>query len=200
MLRSALVLGCLVLGLMMAPAANAASTTQILRDCADDGILQGDYSPRELRKARQDIPADTDQYTNCRDVLARAAARAVSGGGNGQGGDGGGGTGAGGPGGGGGGGGDADRDLVRPTTPDDYKILNDAQRPLSNPLEVGGKPVISGANGFAAGIRNDIPATLLVVLGLIGVAALAGAVLLARRARGTREIATLFRRHVLRRA
>ena len=45
-----LALACLVLGLIVAvPAANAASTTQILRDCADDGVLQGDYSPAELR-------------------------------------------------------------------------------------------------------------------------------------------------------
>ena len=60
------------------PAANAASTTQILRDCADDGVLQGDYSPSELRKARQNIPTDTDEYTDCRDVLARAAAAAAA--------------------------------------------------------------------------------------------------------------------------
>ena len=70
-----LALACLVLGLIVAvPAANAASTTQILRDCADDGVLQGDYTPAELRKARQNIPTDTDQYTDCRDVIARAAA------------------------------------------------------------------------------------------------------------------------------
>ena len=38
-----LVLACLLLGLIVAvPAANAASTTQILRDCADDGVLQGE--------------------------------------------------------------------------------------------------------------------------------------------------------------
>ena len=84
-----LALACLVLGLIVAvPAANAASTTQILRDCADDGVLQGDYSPSELRKARQNIPTDTDEYTDCRDVLARAAAAGVAaeGGGSGAGG------------------------------------------------------------------------------------------------------------------
>ena len=75
-----LALACLVLGLFaVVPAANAASTTQILRDCADDGVLQGDYTPAELRKARQNIPTDTDEYTDCRDVLARAAAAGVAG-------------------------------------------------------------------------------------------------------------------------
>ena len=51
--------------------------TQILRDCADDGDLQGDYSPSELRDARQNIPSDIDEYTDCRDVLARAASAGV---------------------------------------------------------------------------------------------------------------------------
>src|SRR5215217_9465069 len=88
-----LALACLVLGFFaVVPAANAASTTQILRDCADDGVLQGDYTPAELRKARQNIPTDTDEYTDCRDVLARAAAAGVSS----RGGSGGGGAAAGG--------------------------------------------------------------------------------------------------------
>src|SRR5919107_2238768 len=82
-----LALACLVLGLFaVEPAAEAASTTQILRDCADDGVLQGDYKPAELRKARQNIPTDTDEYTDCRDVLARAAAAGVAGSGAGAGG------------------------------------------------------------------------------------------------------------------
>src|SRR5688500_20407343 len=82
-----LALACLALGLFaVVPAANAASTTQILRDCADDGVLQGDYKPSELRKARQNIPTDTDEYTDCRDVLARAAAAGVAGSGAGSGG------------------------------------------------------------------------------------------------------------------
>ena len=80
-----LALACLVLGFFaVVPAANAASTTQILRDCADDGVLQGDYTPAELRKARQNIPTDTDEYTDCRDVLARAAAAGVAGSGAGS--------------------------------------------------------------------------------------------------------------------
>src|SRR5215213_1065793 len=74
-----LALGCLLLGLVVfVPAAHAASTTQILRDCADDGVLQGTYSPSELRKARKNIPTDTDEYTDCRDVLARAGAAGIS--------------------------------------------------------------------------------------------------------------------------
>src|SRR3954471_9442274 len=77
MLRT--VLAGLVMLLAIAPAAEAATTTQILRDCADDGVLQGHYTPSELRKARQNIPADTDQYPDCRDVIARAAGRGAAG-------------------------------------------------------------------------------------------------------------------------
>src|SRR3954465_14546757 len=84
MLRT--VLAGLVILLAIAPAAEAASTTQILRDCADDGVLQGHYSPTELRKARQHIPADADEYTDCRDVLSRAMAGAIARSGSGSGG------------------------------------------------------------------------------------------------------------------
>src|SRR5215208_2557579 len=112
---------CLLMALLAAPAANAATTTQILRDCADDGVLQGHYSPSELRKARQNIPADTDQYTDCRDVIARAAGRGAaskSGGGSGSGGAGGAG--------GSGSGGDPGGPPVVPNGPDDQKALDDA--------------------------------------------------------------------------
>src|SRR3954468_20584628 len=102
-----LALACLVLGLFaVVPAANAASTTQILRDCADDGVLQGDYKPAELRKARQNIPTDTDEYTDCRDVLAPAAAAGVAGSGSSS------------AGGGGGGSSSLDQPLESPNTPE----------------------------------------------------------------------------------
>jgi hypothetical protein len=153
-----LVLAGLVFLLAIAPAADAASTTQILRDCADDGVLQGHYTPSELRKARHNIPADTDQYTDCRDVIARAAGRGAAGGGNGSGG-------GGGDGGGGGSGGDPGGPPVVPNGPDDQKALDDAY-----------------ARGHdAAAARNDLPATLIVVLALLAALALAGLVSGARR-------------------
>jgi hypothetical protein len=177
MLRTALVLACVLLGLVMAPAALAASTTQILRDCADDGRLQGDYSPSELRKARQDIPTDTDQYTDCRDVLARAAARGVSGSGSrGRGG------GDGSDGGAGGGGGGGNGELLMSSTDADRRSLADALRGRTDPLDVGGTPIVPGASRFAAGaVRNEIPASLLVPLILLGVAVLAAGGHVARR-------------------
>ena len=176
MLRKALVLGCLLLGLA-APAALGASTTQILRDCADDGVLQGDYSPSELRKARQNIPADTDEYTDCRDVLARAAAAGVasssgSGGGSGA-----------------SGGGSAgrrereDQPPADPDTPEGRAIVGGAgAQPPPKPVVIRGRPVIPGTAGLAAnGARNDLPTSLLVVLILLGAGALAAFVPFARR-------------------
>ena len=155
-----LALACLVLGLIVAvPAANAASTTQILRDCADDGVLQGDYSPSELRKARQNIPTDTDEYTDCRDVLARAAAAGVasrSGGGA------------------GGSGGAPDLPPANPDTPEGRQIVGQAgSKPPPGPMNIGGRPVVPGRASLSAdGVRNDLPPGLLAALILIGAGAL----------------------------
>ena len=162
-----LVLAGLLLLLAIAPAAEAASTTQILRDCADDGVLQGHYSPSELRKARQNIPADTDQYTDCRDVIARAAGRGAAS--KSDGGSGGGGAG------GSGSGGDPGGPPVFPSGPDDQKALDDAYARGHDPVDLNGLKITPGAAGFNAGAaRNDLPVTLLVVLALLAVLALAG--------------------------
>ena len=158
-----LALACLVLGLFVAvPAANAASTTQILRDCADDGVLQGDYSPSELRKARQNIPTDTDEYTDCRDVLARAAAAGVSSKGGGSG-----------PGGSGGSGG-SDRPPADPDSPEGRAIVGGAGAlPPPGPMNIGGRAVIPGRASLSAdGVRNELPPGLLAALILIGAGAL----------------------------
>jgi hypothetical protein len=167
MLRLALAGLALMLGLAIAPAANAASTTQILRDCADDGVLQGDYTPAELRKARQNIPADTDQYTDCRDVIARAAARGVAGDAASTGG------GAGGGGGGGGGSDEGGPPLI-PENDDDQKALDEAYTRGHDPVELGGQTLTPGAAGLhAAAARNELPGTLIAALALLAAATLA---------------------------
>ena len=75
--------------LAAAPAAMAGTRSQILRDCESDGKLDGNYTASQIRDARNNIPADIDQYSNCRDVLARALGgsgkKAVGGGGGGGG-------------------------------------------------------------------------------------------------------------------
>jgi len=176
-----LALACLVLGLFaVVPAANAASTTQILRDCADDGVLQGDYTPAELRKARQNIPTDTDQYTDCRDVIARAASASAGGASGGSTG------GAGGSGGGSGG-------LQVPTVDRDHASIADAQRNGGAPVDIGGAKVVPGAVGLNAG-SHDVPPSLLVLFGLIALGALCAALPHARQAWGT--VLSFSRAHV----
>lgn len=170
-----LVLAGLLLLLAIAPAAEAASTTQILRDCADDGALQGHYSPSELRKARKNIPADTDQYTDCRDVLARAVASSAAGGGSSSPGGGGGGTS-------GGGSGPSSSGSLTPSTDADRKALDKALEEGQKSVDLNGRPVIPGAAGLAAGAaRNDLPASVIVLLALLGAATLAMLLPQARR-------------------
>jgi hypothetical protein len=163
-----LALACLVLGLfaVIPTAANAASTTQILRDCADDGVLQGDYTPAELRKARQNIPTDTDEYTDCRDVLARALAAGIAGKGP---------AGAGGTGGTGGSGSSGSGALESPNSPDGQAAIDAAaKKGTPDPVRLGDRTVVPGAAGLNANaVRNTLPTPLIVLLALLGAAALA---------------------------
>ena len=158
-----LALACLVLGLFaVVPAANAASTTQILRDCADDGVLQGSYTPAELRKARQNIPTDTDEYTDCRDVLARAAAAGVSS----KGGSGGSGSGSGGV--------AAGQPPADPHSDEGRAIVGAAgAKPPPGPMNIGGRSVIPGRASLSSdGVRNQLPPGMLAALILLGAGAM----------------------------
>src|SRR5204862_7116021 len=96
---------CAVVVVLARSAAAVASGSAVIRDCAEDGRLQGHYSQRDLRDALDSIPSDVDEYTNCRDIIRRAAFNGAgsSGGGSSKGGSGGGGGAGGGSGGGGGG-------------------------------------------------------------------------------------------------
>jgi hypothetical protein len=57
---------------LAAPAPAFASADQVIRDCARDGRLSKSYSNSELRRARNNLPADLDEYSDCRDVIAAA--------------------------------------------------------------------------------------------------------------------------------
>src|SRR5262249_15322693 len=110
-MRRTIFLALLATLMLLAPAAaHAAGPTTIIKDCEDDGVLEGHYTTAELRNARAHLPADVDEYSDCSDVLSRAIAASTSsdskssGGGNGGGGGGGGGGTSGGSSGGSGGG------------------------------------------------------------------------------------------------
>jgi hypothetical protein len=168
--RIVLVCG-LVLVLLAPPAAAQQSVRiKILRECSQNGRLTGDYTAQQIRDARSNIPDDIDEYTDCRDVLTRALLSRAGGdsGSNGSGGGGsGGGTSA--PGGTSGGGGDGGAPLT-PSTDADRNALDTAGRSNQTPIEVSGTSVTPGSAGS---LRNDLPTTLIVLLALLGAAALA---------------------------
>ena len=177
MLRPALI--ALLALLLAAPTALADATrNKILREC-QTGQLTGDYTAREIRDARNNIPDDLDQYTDCRDVLSRALLNLAGGGDAGSGGGG-----AGGGGGGGTGGGEPTAPLT-PSTDADKQALEQAASAGEVPVTVAGRPVTPGESAF----RNDLPGPLLVLLALLAAAAVAGlAPMLRRRAPSLRRV------------
>jgi hypothetical protein len=162
MSRPALI-ALLALLLAAPPALADATRNKILREC-QSGRLTGDYTAREIRDARNNIPDDLDQYTDCRDVLTRALLSRAGG----DSGTGGGVTG-GGVGGGTGGGGESAAPLT-PSTDADKQALAQAAGAGQVPVNVAGRPVTPGESAF----RNDLPGTLLVLLALLAAAAVAG--------------------------
>jgi hypothetical protein len=64
--------------LVAAPVAHA-SSEDVLDDC-QDGRIDKKYSDGDLRQAIEDMPADLDEYTSCREVI-RSAQQGVRGGG-----------------------------------------------------------------------------------------------------------------------
>jgi hypothetical protein len=175
--RTALI-ALLALLVAVPPALADSTRNKILREC-QNGRLTGDYTAREIRDARSNIPDDLDQYTDCRDVLTRALL-SRAGGDSGSGG--GGGTG-GGDGGGTGGGGNAAP--LTPSTDSDRQALDQAASAGEVPVNVSGRAVTPGESAF----RNDLPATLLVLLALLAAAAVAGlAPALRRRAPSLRRV------------
>ena len=155
--------------LVAAPAAMAGTRGDIVRDCFDDGKLDGNYTASQIRDARNNLPADVDQYSDCRDVLARAL------GGSGEN-DIGGVAGA--P------GGAAPGEPLTPNGPAEERALDAAaEEGGDKPVQVGDTTVVPGAAGLTAdAARNAIPPTLLVALILLGLAAIAAAAPYARNA------------------
>jgi hypothetical protein len=155
--------------LLAAPTASAGVREKILREC-QDGRITGHYTPKQIRDARNHIPTDVDEYSDCRDVLAHATL-AGRGGGTGS-------HASNAPGG------------VQPNTgrapltaadPVETQTLNDAR--LKNEAQsVGEQSLIPGATGFnAAAVRHGLPTTVLVVLILLGLCASAATFASVRR-------------------
>jgi hypothetical protein len=166
----------LVVFALLAPAtALAGSSQQLYRDC-QDGKIDGKYTQAQYQQALANIPADLDEYTDCRQVISRAKLLAAGGNGGGGHGSGGGSTGAGGGGSANGGGtqGGVRVDPLANATPQERKALAKAGVDGGKPVKVAGRLVTPGALGFRnlSSGGNELPTPLLVVLALIAAAVL----------------------------
>lgn len=173
---------------------------EILRDCVEDDVLQGDYSASAMRQAIEDMPAELDEYAPCRDILSREIAAKVAaanpdppsddtpdaaGSGSGA---------------------PAatepapsatsdpkpaptrsGRDpgiRIGPSTPEDWNALEGAGRQAAGPIEVNGRPVASVASVG----RNSLPGTVIAVLALLAALALSVSVPSVRRRIAARSL------------
>lgn len=143
------------------PASAAASANQVLSDCIRDGKLDRKYSNEELRKAKDNLPADSDEYSDCSDVIASA----IKGGSDR-------GSGAGSP-----GVGAIDPAGEAAARTEDQSELEAITSGKEEPptVDVGGQSLEPDSSGFfnLAGAANEVPLPLLIALILLGLFAVA---------------------------
>jgi len=145
----------------------SASYKSVIKDCAEDGVLDKKYSQAELKKAKKKLPSDLDEYSDCREVIGAAIGGAGK-----QGGGGGGGTGGG---------------ATLPSAPaaraQDERELDSIVTGKKPKVKVGDQTVAPGKNGLfrPASAENGMPLPLLLALIAMGVVALGGALFALRR-------------------
>jgi hypothetical protein len=155
-----LILAAAMLVLGSTPA--QASSSDAIRDCSEDGVLDKRYSQRELAGALDDLPSDLDEYTDCRTVIRRAQLSGAHGrrekdpGVLGQ------------------------VDRAAPPRHDEQRKLDQASG-LAGPVPIGGKTIRPGARFTAAGVGSDLPSSVLAALIGLGAAMLSGALFAVRR-------------------
>jgi hypothetical protein len=166
------------------PALAHASGSAVAKDCAD-GTLDGRYSAKDYADALANLPADLDEYTDCRGQIRRAQL----GGGAGSSGGGTSGAGAGGATAGGGTGANGDTgtggapvDPLATASPVERAAFQKAVLAGSEPVELDGRPVTPGALGGAkSNGLTDLPTPLLVMLALLAAGGLVAVGLGTRR-------------------
>ena len=149
------------LALLLLPAAARADA---LTDCTSDNKLDHRYSNSELQKALDNLPTDSDEYSNCREILAGAIH---------DGSDKGGGRPAGtGPNGGPLG---AKEQAKRAKDNAELAALTGSDRHPPR-VDVGGQSVQPGSNGLfdLASASNDLPVPLLLALIVLAALAITG--------------------------
>jgi hypothetical protein len=154
------------------PASASANWRAVVRDCADDSKLDHHYSHSDLKHAREHLPTDIKEYTDCESVIAAALRGESSGGG--------------GPGAGG------NPALTTPPgatagSPQDLSALRSERargRGGHSPtVKVGGqalRPASSGLNHLT-GAANSMPTPLLVAIAAVAALCAAGGIAAAWR-------------------
>ena len=158
--RNLVVLVALALVVVPAPAAMA-SAEQVLRDCIRDGKLDGTYSNAELRKARDNLPSDSDEYSDCSEVIAAA----IKGGSNRGSGAGSPGVGATDP---------AGEAAARTDDAGDLAAIASGTEDAPS-VDVGGTSLAPDSSGFfnLGGAANQVPLPLMIALLLLALFAIA---------------------------
>jgi hypothetical protein len=169
-MRNGLLLGALAL--VVLPGAAQASA---LTDCVRDNDLDQHYSNSELQKALDNLPTDSDEYGNCREILAGAITSGSD-------------KGGGRPSDTGPNGGALSPKEQAQRSKDNAALAAIAGDSTGDPhapsVDVGGQTVEPGSNGLfdLASASNDLPTPLLLALIALAVLALTG-VLVALRGR-----------------
>ena len=151
---------------LAAPAAQA-SYRDVIKDCAQDGKLDKKYSDAELIKAKKKLPADVNEYSDCREVIGAAIGGAGKHGGGGNGGGkGSGGANTGGP--------PAAQAAGAQDKHDLNKIVHGAGHKPK--VKVGDQLVTPGKNGLfsTASAENGLPLPLLLAIIAMAIVALGG--------------------------
>ena len=159
---------------LVVPAAAQASPGAVIRDCREDGDLDHKYSNADLRKAEDNLPADVDEYTDCREVIAGAVTSGTNKGGGQTGGGGGGGAGAIAA-------GAAGKEQAAQSR--DNAALDGTKKQKHPRLNVGGRSVEPGDNGLfnVASDTNGLPLPLLLALIAAVLLAVGGGLVALRR-------------------
>ena len=184
-LLTALLILCLA---VPATAGAEGGVSKLLRDACSDEHIDGTYTQAEYKKALDQLPTDSDEYTGCREVLQRGRLAALgagkhhstnTGGGGGTTGGGGGGTPGGSSSSGHGSSGApsaapaATADPLATATPEQRKALAHVAK-STKPVDVGGQLVQPGALGLGAlsGAGRDVPTPLIALVCLLAATAL----------------------------
>lgn len=172
----------LLLALLAVPSLAHASGDTVIKDCSD-GELTKSYSQKDYADALSNMPADLDEYSDCRDQIKRAQLGGAGSSSGGSSGGAGGGTGGGGGAAGTTGNGDTGTggagpaaDPLAGATAQERAAFEKAVAAGDAPVKLDGRPIYPGALGGATSSGlDDLPAPLLAILALLAVGGLGAA-------------------------